>query len=258
MSNIKIKRSVLDKLREGGDPPKKYDWDSMVNNARQKSIDYLQSPEWTERSGGYDPSKLIKDTQNAEVIVDPSKFPKPGRGSQIVRGGTNPVLQLDVQQATRLGNPQDLINHEVGHLGYPNFGKSTPEIEKQKLEMLRKQTGYKKLTEEDTPAAQFYQENFLPFHEQLAKGELTAEQYTEQDAQARQKLMQMFSGTPQERAKARGINKMINQYLPKAPHEIRQQIIEKRNNPDIYNRIKINPQEIQQQVTPTQMKVQLF
>lgn len=231
-----------------GDPPtdKPIDWQSMIQQARQETIDYLQSPEWAEKSGGYDPTQLIQDVENANVIYDPAKYIQKGKGNQVIRDNGSVTMQLDLEKAIRAGqDPMDVIRHEFGHIGYPNFGKVNPTLEKQRREMLTRQKGYQNLTQEYSPddplynASQYFNtplsDNGVPslknINEGLVTGDTTSTQYKNVNDKSADNIRQMLMSS-RYKNKGKNINSNLNANRPVAPHEIRQMIIERRANPE--------------------------
>ena len=217
------------------------DFTSMVDKARQETIEYLQSPEWAEKSGGYDPSKLISDVRRANVVYDPAKFPKPGKGSQIVRDPNgNITMQLDVQKHMRLGkDPMDLMRHEFGHLGYPNFEPGNETLLDQKLEMIKRNKEHKRLFNDRSHIGDMYRDYVYPFVERTVTGEVTPSNYDSEWSKVRSNLQQLETqyGRKGEYDKADAIKKYYNMEFPRLlkklqPHEIRQQLIERRKNPN--------------------------
>jgi len=217
------------------------DFKSMADKARQETIEYLQSPEWAEKSGGYDPSQLISDVRRANVVYDPAKFPKPGKGSQIVRDPNgNITMQLDVQKHMRLGkDPMDLMRHEFGHLGYPNFEPGNETLLDQKLEMIKRNKEHKRLFNDRSHIGDMYRDYVYPFVERTVTGEVTPSNYDSEWSKVRSNLQQLETqyGRKGEYDKADAIKKYYNMEFPRLlkklqPHEIRQQLIERRKNPN--------------------------
>lgn len=221
--------------------PSDYSEEELAQMAKSivgEHMDYLNSPEWREKSGGYDPSGLIADLQKAEFNFNPDSFilapgDKPdspfAKSTRVVRTPDGRVVvNVNPNQVIK-GEPidiKDTLYHEVGHIAYPNYGPATPEIVNQRMEMVQSQQNFQELMQDDSPVGQFFRENLAPIYESTAKGEMTGDEYSEKVNE----VMRALSTNPQQfglagkQGAAISRNLMNRQVVP--AHEIRQRIIE--------------------------------
>jgi len=198
----------------------------------------LTSNEWSKRSGGYDASKEIDQIRNAQVITNPGEFIE-GTNTKVVESDGQTYIQLNMEDIESSGRDvNDVLHHEFSHIGYPDFGGNDT-LKGQRKSLITQHKLNQTMENDRSFKGEIYRSLMQPFLFNLAEGKIDRNSYHKELERIKSEIDEKYLTPAAKREDWKMFDRLKrfrNRELPwilkeLEGHELRQKLMEKRNNP---------------------------